>query len=583
MEKVWWSLTEVAPLLLLCLVLQILLLQAVEGDSVVSKTMGIAPRELGFFEAATAGCKDTSQRFSVERLNDNFCDCLDGTDEPGTSACPDGKFYCKNAGYVAQFVFSSRINDGICDCCDGSDEYEGKVKCGNTCWEAGKEAREKLLKKLAVYKEGLVIRRKEVQNAKVLRQQQETEISSLRKEEKSLVKLVQNLKAAVDKVERQEQAAKEKREKLEADQKVKNEKLASSALEEGTSAYEEKVSASDSSLNADLVEADTFEIDNDHVVDGSHYDDTGSGDGFGLDTSNEYVPEEVTEEEEPDVAQLSKEEMGRKVASRWTGEDTGLHRSEESSHQQEEAVDDSDKIEHEAEHDDEDDFDGGDEDEDVYDGDNYSRDEDTIYTEEHQPSKPSVSSKQDKSAWWTHMFSVPEMLRKLFTSGPADTSEAEQVRKQYTEATGKLSSIQNRISELDTKLKQDFGKEGEFSYFYEQCFELKVKQYVYKVCPFKQATQLEGHASTRLGNWDSFQDNYSAMMFSHGDRCWNGPDRSLRITLQCGPKTQLQNVDEPSRCDYVAELTTPAFCSESRLQELQQKLDHQLAGVHDEL
>lgn len=30
-------------------------------------------------------------------------------------------------------------------------------------------------------------------------------------------------------------------------------------------------------------------------------------------------------------------------------------------------------------------------------------------------------------------------------------------------------------------------------------------------------------------NWEGFKDNYSVLMFSHGDRCWNGPDRSLRV------------------------------------------------------
>lgn len=32
-------------------------------------------------------------------------------------------------------------------------------------------------------------------------------------------------------------------------------------------------------------------------------------------------------------------------------------------------------------------------------------------------------------------------------------------------------------------------------------------------------------------NWDGFKDNYTVMMFSSGDRCWNGPDRSLRVTF----------------------------------------------------
>lgn len=37
----------------------------------------------------------------------------------GTSACPDGKFYCQNVGHSPLTLFSSRVNDGICGkkCC----------------------------------------------------------------------------------------------------------------------------------------------------------------------------------------------------------------------------------------------------------------------------------------------------------------------------------------------------------------------------------------------------------------------------------------------------------------------------------
>lgn len=32
----------------------------------------------------------------------------------GTSACPAGKFYCRNIGSTPQFLFSSRVNDHFC-------------------------------------------------------------------------------------------------------------------------------------------------------------------------------------------------------------------------------------------------------------------------------------------------------------------------------------------------------------------------------------------------------------------------------------------------------------------------------------
>ncbi|KAM7492197.1 hypothetical protein LguiA_035118 [Lonicera macranthoides] len=99
--------------------------------------IGIHPLDEKYFASEVIKCKDGSNSFSRDRINDNFCDCLDGTDEPGTSACPAGKFYCRNVGSTPQFLFSSRVNDHICDCCDGSDEYERRIICPNTCVMGG--------------------------------------------------------------------------------------------------------------------------------------------------------------------------------------------------------------------------------------------------------------------------------------------------------------------------------------------------------------------------------------------------------------------------------------------------------------
>ncbi|XP_027345626.1 glucosidase 2 subunit beta [Abrus precatorius] len=98
---------------------------------------GVHPLDEKYYSSQVIKCKDGSKSFSRDHLNDNFCDCPDGTDEPGTSACSAGKFYCRNLGSKPQFIVSSHVNDHFCDCCDGSDEYDGIICCPNTCVMGG--------------------------------------------------------------------------------------------------------------------------------------------------------------------------------------------------------------------------------------------------------------------------------------------------------------------------------------------------------------------------------------------------------------------------------------------------------------
>ncbi|KAG7174837.1 uncharacterized protein LOC121858833 [Homarus americanus] len=79
-------------------------------------------------EKATFKCVTTGKVIPLEKLNDDFCDCPeDGSDEPRTNACVNGKFSClKHLKNFPKVIPSSWVNDGVCDCCDGSDEWKKK-------------------------------------------------------------------------------------------------------------------------------------------------------------------------------------------------------------------------------------------------------------------------------------------------------------------------------------------------------------------------------------------------------------------------------------------------------------------------
>ena len=86
-------------------------------------------------------CLDGSLIIPFKHVNDDYCDCADGSDEPGTSACTNGSFFCQNTGYKSAYIPSSWVNDGVCDCCDASDEYASDKECVDICHELDREAR----------------------------------------------------------------------------------------------------------------------------------------------------------------------------------------------------------------------------------------------------------------------------------------------------------------------------------------------------------------------------------------------------------------------------------------------------------
>ena len=121
----------------------------------------------------------------------------------GTSACPNGQFYCANAGHVPAYIPSSHVNDGVCDplCCDGSDEYNGFTKCPNTCKELGAAARKAAEEQSKLHMQGWRIRQSYLDTAARKKAELESERNRLNSLLVSAQQKEKDLKIALEKAE----------------------------------------------------------------------------------------------------------------------------------------------------------------------------------------------------------------------------------------------------------------------------------------------------------------------------------------------------------------------------------------------
>jgi len=135
----------------------LLLAVIVAGDDTEQALLGVQPSIWASYRAGGDKyiCDEGQRSIPLSQLNDDYCDCNDGSDEPGTSACHNGQFWCMNQRHRGRYIRSSLVNDHVCDCCDGSDEYSSGAECTNTCAAEGEVARAAAAERLRVVKDGL--------------------------------------------------------------------------------------------------------------------------------------------------------------------------------------------------------------------------------------------------------------------------------------------------------------------------------------------------------------------------------------------------------------------------------------------
>ena len=175
---------------------------------------------------------------AAAKVNDDYCDCPDGSDEPGTSACaylsplsppsplltiPEQEekdwnttlvlpgFYCKNKGHRSSYIPFTHVNDGRCDhtrCCDGSDEWlkVGGLVCEDECKKIGEEWRKRNEVRQVAWTAGVKRRRELVVEAVAMRKTLEEEIVVLEGRVMAVEAKVARSKDELNEVEKRERS-----------------------------------------------------------------------------------------------------------------------------------------------------------------------------------------------------------------------------------------------------------------------------------------------------------------------------------------------------------------------------------------
>lgn len=523
------------------------------GDS-LKIVRGVSSKHQGFYNPdKDFTCLDGSISIHFSSVNDDYCDCPDGSDEPGTSACPNGRFFCPNIGFKPLYLQSSRVNDGICDCCDGSDEYDSSVACFNQCQKFGEEENEKIKKQLEEANVGFNAKKVLITTGKDNKLQKEKrldEINALLEERRAKL---EELKKIKEDAEAPEKDAKDKHQKnweeIQAKRKEERENIergeAFALLDtdkDGWVTIGEIMS--NNYLETNVNEPDAKDLlGGEAMIDSEKFVDVWSNLKPRFLKAGRPTEEKPIEEETPVDSSSSTEETPDRSETPEVPEPIDIPPEE------------MDKVhEHidqgsETEGEDNGDYDGEHTDEDD-DKDDEDDDDEEDATTGAGGEAPPVPPGDDE------MPEYDEETQKLVQA-------ADEARKNFDEVERKIRDLESEHSDIKSYLDIDFGEEEEFSTLKGECFEYTDREYTYKLCPFDKTTQRSknGGSETSLGNWGKWETQYTQMKYDNGQACWNGPSRSTVVRLSCGKENQVVTVSEPSRCEYEMEFKTPALCT----------------------
>ncbi|KAK3331875.1 glucosidase II beta subunit-like protein-domain-containing protein [Cercophora scortea] len=544
----------------------LVLLGSIAHSSIVaseSLPRGVGPEFAKFYESKpTFACiGNPSVVLSSSQINDNSCDCPDGSDEPGTAACANidalspeqplpgsltgttnataalPGFWCANEGHLGSYVPFLYVNDGVCDydlCCDGSEEYAhvGGTKCENRCDVIGKEWRRVEEEHRQSKERSAKRRRTLVKESRELRRRVESKITALRDEIKDLEVKKIELQKKFEDVERSERGKVVKAEgqggKLSvlvglAKARVAELRDTLDKVLDQRDDLQDKIERLEDILKKLKEEYNPNFNDEGVKAAVKSWEDYAAGDAAGS---------SKTEVVDADVMEILKED----------GETSGINWAE---------------------------F--------VEDG---TSDADVVYNlEAYLP-----SFARD----WVHeklqLVRVWMIENGILADNPASTGESILVtaaREALEAAKNDYNSKTTALEESEVELAKDYGPDDIFRALKGKCVSTHVGEYEYELCWHDKTTQKskKGHGNTNMGNFVRIDREMAdeeeradgkglgkgqrlVLRYDNGQGCWNGPNRRTDVWLKCAETDEVWRVSESEKCVYKMEVGTPAACED---------------------
>ncbi|KAH8899908.1 hypothetical protein GQ53DRAFT_740914 [Thozetella sp. PMI_491] len=524
---------------------------------------GVGPEWTKFYEnSKDFSCiSHPTIKLRASQVNDNSCDCPDGSDEPGTASCSyldslspqqplpgsvSGTtnttnalpgFWCENKGHIGTYVPFTFVNDGICDydlCCDGSEEFAhvGGVKCENRCDAIGKEYRRVEELKKQSKERSARKRRTMVKEAKELRRRVEAKITSLKEEINGLEAKKADLKKKLDEVEESERGKVVKSEGEGGGKLGVLLGLAKKRVEELRDALDRVLDQRDDTKDkVEELEDILRKLKEEY---NPNFNDEGvkaavkSWEDYAAKSTNE----KTSDLNDNDVMELLKED----------GESSGINWKE---FQEEEAYE-----------------------------------EDVLYKlEAYLPgfARDYIHDKLNLLRIWL-------IENGMLADNPTQKGESRLVtaaREAFQSVSDEVSNKGREVGEQEKDLEKDYGADDIFRYLKGKCISSDSGEYEYELCWMDKTTQKskKGHGNTNMGNFVEIAHETAdeeeradgkglgkgqriVLKYDNGQGCWNGPSRRTDVWLACAETEEVWRIVEAEKCVYKMEVGTPAACED---------------------